>query len=754
MTTPSVSIEAVTKRFSGHTAVNRLSMEVSAGGIFGLLGPNGAGKSTTIRLIMGILEPDDGQVVLFGSPHSSRALSQRIGYLPEERGLYKKMKVLDHLIFLGETKGIGRADARKRAQSWLERLGVSDWAQKKVEDLSKGMQQKVQFAGALLHEPELVILDEPFSGLDPVNAQVMKDIVVAIAAEGRTVLFSTHVMEQAERMCDRIAIIARGEMVVNGTLAQVKEEFRRTSRGAGLQPRQGARGKYPGRSCLGRPRRRLRRHRRVADGGRRGSGTVAGGTGTRGRRPAPVRGGRALAARHFHCQGRCECRHRPRRSCRMKKIIAVIRREFVERVRTRAFVISTVLLPVFMAAMLVLPTLMMSGGDRTSRIVVVDASSTGLGQPISKALAAERIGDGAQAKARYEVQVVPAGAAQLAAVRDKLLSETGFSKKHKADGWDGVLVLTDDTLASGQAAYYGGNVGSIESMNKLQRAVSTALAGVRLGESGVDTALVRRAMAPARSGHDQGLRRQAHRAERRRVVHDRVLHGLHPVSGHPDLRPADDDLGDRGKNLAHHGGADFVIDPVPDAAGQGAGRGSGRPDADGDLGWFGVPAQQPAHALIGMFGMSADAMQSFPIPGMAPGLLVVFLLYFALGFLLYGALYAAIGAMCNTIQETQQYAIFVTMFIMVGFFAVFALIKDPTGGLGVTLSNIPFFAPFTMPVRWSLTSVPPLELALSLGLMVVALLACVWLAARIYRTGILMYGKKPSWGELWRWIRA
>ena len=225
MTAACVRIESVTKRFSGHTAVNRLSMEIPGGGIFGLLGPNGAGKSTTIRMIMGILEPDEGKIVLFDSPRNSRALSQRIGYLPEERGLYKKMKVLDHLIFLGETKGIGRADARKRAQAWLERLGVSDWAQKKVEDLSKGMQQKVQFAGALLHEPELVILDEPFSGLDPVNAQVMKDIVVAIAAEGRTVLFSTHVMEQAERMCDRIAIIARGQTVVSGTVAQVKADF-------------------------------------------------------------------------------------------------------------------------------------------------------------------------------------------------------------------------------------------------------------------------------------------------------------------------------------------------------------------------------------------------------------------------------------------------------------------------------------------------------------------------------------------------
>ncbi|MEO7072309.1 MAG: ATP-binding cassette domain-containing protein, partial [Rhodanobacter sp.] len=177
MAASSVRVESVTKRFAGHTAVDQLSMQVAAGGIFGLLGPNGAGKTTMIRLIMGILEPDAGSITLFGSDADSRKLSARIGYLPEERGLYKKMKVLDHLIFLGETKGISRRDARVRAQGWLQRLGVADWAAKKVEDLSKGMQQKVQFAGALLHEPELVILDEPFSGLDPVNAQVMKDIV-------------------------------------------------------------------------------------------------------------------------------------------------------------------------------------------------------------------------------------------------------------------------------------------------------------------------------------------------------------------------------------------------------------------------------------------------------------------------------------------------------------------------------------------------------------------------------------------------
>jgi len=220
-----ITVDRVSKRFSGHTAVDQLSLDVPKGGIFGLLGPNGAGKSTTIRMIMNIITPDEGRIAVLGQESASRSLSDRIGFLPEERGLYKKMKVIDQLTFLGEAKGIGRAVARKKAGQWLERLGLLDWTIKKVEDLSKGMQQKVQFIGALLHDPELLILDEPFSGLDPVNSQVMKDVVVDLAKAGHTVLFSTHIMEQAEKMCDWIVIIARGRTVVNGALGDVKREF-------------------------------------------------------------------------------------------------------------------------------------------------------------------------------------------------------------------------------------------------------------------------------------------------------------------------------------------------------------------------------------------------------------------------------------------------------------------------------------------------------------------------------------------------
>lgn len=220
-----IKVDNATKRFAGHTAVDHLSLSVPGGGIFGLLGPNGAGKSTTIRMIMNIITPDEGRITVLGQESASRSLSDRIGFLPEERGLYKKMKVLDVLVFLAETKGVPRATGRRKAGEWLDRLGLSDWKAKKVEDLSKGMQQKVQFIGTLLHDPDLLILDEPFSGLDPVNSQVMKDVVVEAAQKGKTVLFSTHIMEQAEKMCDHIVIISRGRLVVNGSLAEIKREF-------------------------------------------------------------------------------------------------------------------------------------------------------------------------------------------------------------------------------------------------------------------------------------------------------------------------------------------------------------------------------------------------------------------------------------------------------------------------------------------------------------------------------------------------
>jgi len=221
---PVIDVDRVTKRFAGHTAVEDLSLRVPRGAVYGLLGPNGAGKTTTIRMVMNITMPDDGSIRLFASSSGGRDLSHRIGYMPEERGLYRKMKVLELLVFLAETKGVPGKRARGDAERWLERLELSEWAMKRVDDLSKGMQQKVQFIATVLHAPELLILDEPFAGFDPVNTQRMKDEVVELARKGTTVLFSTHIMEQAERMCDSVCIIAKGRKVVDGPLAEVKRK--------------------------------------------------------------------------------------------------------------------------------------------------------------------------------------------------------------------------------------------------------------------------------------------------------------------------------------------------------------------------------------------------------------------------------------------------------------------------------------------------------------------------------------------------
>jgi ABC-2 type transport system ATP-binding protein len=199
---------------------------VPRGAVYGLLGPNGAGKTSTIRMLINIIAPDSGTITVFGRPSTEPGAGDRIGYLPEERGLYKRMQVRRVLRFLAELKGVGAREADRRIDTWLDWLGLRtaerDWGSAKVDELSRGMQQKVQFIGTLLHEPELVILDEPFSGLDPINAQALKDTVVDLKRQGRTVIFSTHLMDNAERLCDSVCIIARGEKVLDGPVAGVK----------------------------------------------------------------------------------------------------------------------------------------------------------------------------------------------------------------------------------------------------------------------------------------------------------------------------------------------------------------------------------------------------------------------------------------------------------------------------------------------------------------------------------------------------
>jgi ABC-2 type transport system ATP-binding protein len=223
MSDAAIQLAGVTKRYGDFTAVRGLDLRVPVGATYALLGPNGAGKTTTIRIILRIIEESAGEVRVLGGP-VTRATLDRIGYLPEERGVYKKMTVRRLLAFLAELKGVGGRESRPRIDHWLERLELADRRDARVEELSKGMQQKLQFIGTILHEPEIVILDEPFSGLDPINQRVLRDIVGELRREGRTILFSTHIIEHAERICDHVCIIARGARVVDGPLAAVKQE--------------------------------------------------------------------------------------------------------------------------------------------------------------------------------------------------------------------------------------------------------------------------------------------------------------------------------------------------------------------------------------------------------------------------------------------------------------------------------------------------------------------------------------------------
>ena len=223
---PVVELAGVTKAYESKVAVSNLSLSIEAGQIFGLLGPNGAGKTSSIRMMMGITIPDSGSIRLFEKPFVRKSL-ERVGYLPEERGLYKKMKVIDQLVFFGCLHGLNAEEAQKRSIEWAKRMEIADALPKKTEELSKGMQQKIQFIATLLHSPDLIVMDEPFAGLDPVNAVLVERTLLALKDQGKAILFSTHRMDQVEKLCDSICLINNGEAVLSGNLRLIKSRYER-----------------------------------------------------------------------------------------------------------------------------------------------------------------------------------------------------------------------------------------------------------------------------------------------------------------------------------------------------------------------------------------------------------------------------------------------------------------------------------------------------------------------------------------------
>ena len=221
MSDQALVLRGVCKSFAGHVAVKDLSLDVPRGSVFGLLGPNGAGKTTTLRMVMDILGADAGSIEILGRP-ADQATRDRIGYMPEERGLYPRMVLEEQLVFMASIKGLGRKEAAERLGPWLERLGLEDWRKRKTNELSKGMQQKAQFIATVLHDPEVLIMDEPMSGLDPVGMNVMRDVMVDLSRRGATIVLSSHQMDTVEKLCDRVALINKGEKVLDGSVSEVK----------------------------------------------------------------------------------------------------------------------------------------------------------------------------------------------------------------------------------------------------------------------------------------------------------------------------------------------------------------------------------------------------------------------------------------------------------------------------------------------------------------------------------------------------
>lgn len=243
-----IQIKNVRKSFENHTALKNINLNIPKGTIFGLLGPNGAGKTTLIRNLTQIYQPDSGEIFFMGEKLQSHHV-RNMGYMPEERGLYKKMKIGEHLIYLARLKGLSATEAKNKVDKWFSHFNIEDWRNKKIEDLSKGMQQKVQFIATILHEPELLILDEPYSGLDPINANLIKDEMVDMKNKGATIIFSTHRMESVEEMCEDIALINNGEIILNGNVKEIRKQYKQNlyqiTIGDGVQWPTSIQDKYP-----------------------------------------------------------------------------------------------------------------------------------------------------------------------------------------------------------------------------------------------------------------------------------------------------------------------------------------------------------------------------------------------------------------------------------------------------------------------------------------------------------------------------
>ena len=437
----------------------------------------------------------------------------------------------------------------------------------------------------------------------------------------------------------------------------------------------------------------------------------------------------------------------------MRKVWAVIRREFVERVRTRAFILSTLLLPLFMGILIVLPAYLMSRSTGTKVIALVDATSDDLGQRLETALQAARIGKGPDARPRYAVTRFPAqGRADQA--RDSLVAFTGLSRKTSA-GWDGILVIGDSTAASGRAYYYGANVASFDDMRDLEQTLRPMVIAKRLEGMGVDLPTVMKAvqgidLATTKVANGKLTAESGASTFALAYAMGFILYFSLLIFGTQVMTSVIEEKNNRIVEVLASS-----LTPFQMMLGKVVGVGM---VALLQIGiWVGIATYLGSHQqqIMHAFGVTGTAGgPGISLPAMPPQLMIVFFLFFSLGFLLFAAAYAAVGAMCSTTQDAQQMRMPVMIFVLAGFLSTFALMRDPNGTAAHVLTFVPMLTPFVVPLRYSISPLPLLELLASLGVTVLGMLLIVWVAARIYRIGILSYGKKAKLRDMLRWIRT
>lgn len=434
----------------------------------------------------------------------------------------------------------------------------------------------------------------------------------------------------------------------------------------------------------------------------------------------------------------------------MRKVLAVVRREFMTRVRTKAFVIGTVLGPLLMGFMFVLPIMLERRETDPKHVVVLDAAGGGFGESVAAQLRSEMRDTAARTGARYRIDHVGVTAGAAAAVRDSLVALTG-RREAGQDAVDGILLIDDTTLATGSVRYVGVNVGSPGDMSRLRRSLEPLVMSARLNQSGVDPAVVMTALRPVdlttlkvSEGRLTGESGAA--SFFLAYIMSFMLYFALLIYGIQVMSSVVEEKTSRIMEVLVSS-----LSPFEMLLGKVIGVGA---VALLQIGiWAGTAMVLTTFKgqIAQLFGASADAAAGFSIPTVSPDMFLVFMLFFILGFLFYSAAYAAVGSMCSSVQETQQAHMPVTLLIVAGLFCMFALLSEPAGSLARTLSLIPFVAPFVTPVRYSFAPLPWTELAASAGMMILGVLAVVWLAARIYRVGILSYGKKASLREVARW---